>query len=350
MTEKVLHTGLSSGNMDRRTFLKVAGLLGATVALGLPLLGCQPPPAPKKTFQINAAEPTRMAQYSPFYLALLRGFYDAEGVPTVWTEMAGGGEQVRAITTGTFQLGIVAPGAAIAAYEAGEPIRIVATAAQGGGGAVIARADSPFKKPEDLKGRKFKIGYSRPNSNTHLLNMLSLRVLGIDPNDAERVTQVATGGAPDTWAAVKTGIVDLGWSIDPLITQIETSGEGRALWYYWDLVPDWVDGVVMTTQRFIDEQPQALEAWLKAYAKGIEWFLANRSEAARLVAGYLNTSEEAVAAGFKKFPDSLFSAALRQKALDFTYKTLVEFKLAKGNVKWDELVVRKFLPANLRSA
>lgn len=363
MAEDILHDRLDSTKVDRRTFVKYLGILGGAASLGLPLLGCQPAAAPKpaaaptqaaapkQAFKTKVADSSGMVAMAPLYVALLGGFFGKEGIDTEYTEFAGGGEQVRAVMEGNFPLGNVGIAAPIAAFQAGQPVRLVASTGFGSGGTgVVVRADSPFKKPEDLKGKKFSIGHSRPNSSTHMLNLLSLRALGIDPATNKDVTVIATGGMQETWTAVKTGVVDMGWTTEPIPTQIAQSGEGRMLWWYGDVVPDWMDSGIITSQAFIDSNPRELEAWLSAYVKAVEWTKANRAEAAKLVAKHLKIDEGLAAASMKSYPDTTWSGALPQKSLDFTVKAMKEFGVLKGDVKWDEFVVRKFLPANLRSS
>ncbi|MDP2727268.1 MAG: ABC transporter substrate-binding protein, partial [Dehalococcoidia bacterium] len=181
--DEILYRGL-----DRRSFLKLAGALGGAAALGLPLLGCQPTaaPAPAST-QAPSSAPTAVPktpvtlkvaapelglfQDSPLDMAITLGLFEQEGITLDWVEFKGGSDQVRAVTTGGFDLGIVSPAAPITAFAQGEPARLICGGWLAIGTTWLVKADSPLKTLKDLKGKK--VGYSRPGSNSQIVTLLA---------------------------------------------------------------------------------------------------------------------------------------------------------------------------------
>ncbi|MDP2726392.1 MAG: ABC transporter substrate-binding protein, partial [Dehalococcoidia bacterium] len=257
MSEENFWDKFNEGQLDRRTFIKVASLLGGAAVFGLPLLGCQPA-APKQVFEMKLAVANPLIHDSPIYSGVARNFFAQEGINSPRTEFAGGPDQVRAVLTGGYPLGSVSTTSAWTAAEQGEPVRYIAGGFAGSLTGFLVKADSSFKKPEDLKTKKFKMGYSRPNSVSHMQSYLGLKAIGIDPNDKNQVELVATGGIPDSWTATKGGVVDLGWSNEPTMTQLEAKGEGRILDMWWD--KDLFAVGIMTSQEFIDSIPDKLKA------------------------------------------------------------------------------------------
>lgn len=209
---------------------------------------------------MKLAVPQKLIQDTWLYAREARNMFVQEGVKNSLTEFAGGTDLVRAVTTGGFPLGTISPTSRMGALEAGEPVRHIGGGYNASGAGFMVRADSSFRKPEDLKGKKFKIAYSRPNSASHIVAYLGLKAIGVDYEDKNLVEFVATGGASDTWTALKTGIVDVGWGTGPTISNVELKKEGRVLWMIRDFVKDWMDIAVLTSQSFIDSNSKELRA------------------------------------------------------------------------------------------
>jgi len=236
----------------------------------------------------------------------------------------------------------------MSALEAGQPARCIAGGFHGSGVGFIVRADSPFKKPEDLKGKKIKVAYSRPSSSSHILAYLGLQAIGIDPNDKNQVEFVATGGTPDTWTAIKGGLVDIGWSTEPTISDVELKKEGRTLWMAWDLVKEYAEQGYLTSQSFIDSNPKELKAWVSALVKAVEWIRNNPSEAAKVLAQRMGIEAPLAETALKKFPKEVWNASMPKKNWETTAKISMEFKLLKEMPNWKVLINQSFLPENLR--
>lgn len=347
MPEQSLWERFNEGQLDRRTFIKVASLLGGAAVFGLPLLGCQPA-APQQAFEMKMAVPQAMIQANGLYSGNARKMFTEQGLNNVLTEFAGGGDQVRAILTGGYPLGVVSTPAGMAALASGEPARFVAAGYNALGIGFMVKPDSAFKKPEDLKGKKFKLGFSRPNSNSHIASVQFLKGLGIDANDKNQVELVTTGGIPDTWTAVRTGVVDVGWSAEPTVSQLEMKGEGRTLHMWWD--PDFLAVSILTSQGFIDSNAKELKTWVAAYAKAVDWVKNNYSEAAKDLAQVLGIEVPVAEAALKKTPKEVFTAAMPKKQMEHTAAVSVEFKLLEKIPDWKTLINQSFLPENLRDA
>jgi NitT/TauT family transport system substrate-binding protein len=77
-----------------------------------------------------------------------------------------------------------------------------------------------LKMPEDLKGKK--VGVTRLGGNPHYFAIQALRLKGLDPN--KDVTFIQTGGAPETLAALKSGVIDAAALTAPTDTQATAMG------------------------------------------------------------------------------------------------------------------------------
>ena len=347
MSEENFWERFNEGKIDRRTFVRVASLLGGAAVFGLPLLGCQPA-APQQGYEMKVAVPGSMLQVSGVYSGDNRKLFGQEGITNALTEFAGGSDQVRAVVTGGYPLGVISPTAAMSALEAGEAARLISGGYNASGVGFIVKADSAIKKPEDLKGKKFKISYSRPNSNSHIVAFLGLQKLGIDSNDKNQVEFIAAGSTADSWTAVNAGLVDVGWSTEPTISVLESKKEGRLLWMTPDLVKEWVDVGIMTNQGFVDSHPKELKSWMNAYVKATDWVKNNYGEAAKDLAQVLGIDVSVAQLAMNKVPKELWSNAMPKKSMEVMAKASVDFKLLKAMPDWKVLVNQSFLPDNLK--
>ena len=77
-----------------------------------------------------------------------------------------------------------------------------------------------LKRPEDLKGKK--VGVTRLGGNPHYFAIQALRLKGLDPS--KDVIFIQTGGAPETLAALKSGVIDAAALTAPTDTQATAMG------------------------------------------------------------------------------------------------------------------------------
>ncbi|MEE8394909.1 MAG: ABC transporter substrate-binding protein, partial [bacterium] len=110
-----------------------------------------------------------------------QGYFAAEGLEVEITWTRGGGETLRAVTTGStafaFANGTMG---VIGAYGKGAPVRIVSSQALGAGDLFwYAKVDSPVRLFSDTNGRT--VGYSRPGSSNNLVVLALAKVWGVKP-------------------------------------------------------------------------------------------------------------------------------------------------------------------------
>ncbi len=330
-----------TGRYDRRTFLKAGAMLAGTVALGLPACA---PQAAKQLFEAKVGISGVSLQNSPYFIAENKGFLAEEGLASAWTEFAGGGDTIRALTSGGFQYGIAAWGAAATAFEQGEPIRIIADGWHDTDNCWVARIDSPLNSIKDIKGKK--VAYSRAGSNTHMLLLGSLRGAGIDPGD---VQLVATGTPADTWTAVKTGVIDVGFSLEPMVSQVVGDKEAKVLWWVRDYIPEWSSTPLVANADFGKQNPEVLKGYIRAYMKGLDFCKSSPAEAGKVFAGTISVTPELTTMAYKNTPPRAFDVKVSKTFLDYLDSLMLEFKQVKAKPDWKTLFDQSYLPDSLKS-
>jgi sulfonate transport system substrate-binding protein len=227
-------------------------------------------------------------QYAPIFVAKKKGWIEEElknaGVTVTWSSFESGPPMSESFASGGQDIGLVGDSAAIIPKAAGQDNRIIAKAASAPQGlAIIVGKNSPISSPLDLKGKKVSVA---KGSYAHHLLVIVLKNNGLTTDDIQLINM--TQG--DTATALAKGDVDAGVVWEPIITKLEDSGVARVL----------VDGtgikngllVSVATNKFATNNPTWVQAYLKAYQRGVEFIKTSPQEAAALIADEVRLSPE----------------------------------------------------------
>lgn len=348
--------------LDRRQFLKIASLAGG----GVFLVACAPAalaptatPAPKTAPTSPTAAPPPKVSASIDFAATAGGigvhmmpalvaqelFLKDEGITQKLTVFSGGGDTVRGVVTGGQQIGHPAPNAvAIAAAEA-QPVRIIAQNLPFATIFWIVKQDSPLKSMKDLKGKK--LGYSRPGSVSQTYAFTALRALGLEPD--KDVQLVAAGGGPDQMTAVKGGVIDVGWTTDPLVTQELLKKEIRILASSNEFIPMWSESMITTTEDYAKANGDVLRAYLRAHEKALNYIKSNSEKAAEIWAKGQEVTAEVAKTAIKNYPIEKLTSRIEPAILKAISDDMLANKQIKEAPAWNKIVVQSFLAPELRT-
>lgn len=226
--------------------------------------------------------------YSSINLAYEQGYVEEElsaiGATFEWTEFASGPLVNEAIAAGEGDIGFMADLPAIIARSSGQDIQVVSNVATGERSlAVLVPADSDIQDISELKGKK--IAYATGSYAQHLLALV-LDQAGLTFDDIETVNL----GAADSPAALANGDVDAIVIWEQFITKLTTEGTARVL----------IDGtgikrsnmVVYSVSDYAKENPEVIEAFIKAVDRGAQFIKENPDEAAAILAPRYSVTEE----------------------------------------------------------
>jgi len=238
----------------------------------------------------------------PFFVGLKMGFFKEAGIDLQPSYFRGGGEVVRALTTGSVDIsGTNSPAALMIAASKGEPIKIVSGGEAPLVGVLwVVKADSPIKSVKDLRGKK--VGYSSPGSVTHTTIAAILKTEGL-----EKETQIIRVGTPgDSWAAVLNGVVDVGWHVSPPIYTLVAKKEARIIINAADYIKDYQQGVVAAMENVIKKDPDMIRNFLKGRAKAVKFIYENSEKTIAIWAEELNLPVDAVRLAYQDLPRDFF--------------------------------------------
>ena len=329
-------------------------LVTATVvtALGLPrLLRAQTLEKPKVTIAVGGKN---LLYYLPLTIAEQRGYFKDEGLDLTIVDFAGGSRALQAVVGGSADVVSGAFEHTINMQHKGQRMR--ALVLQGRAPQIVLGINPKtlpnFKTVADLKGKK--VGVTAPGSSTNVMVNFALAKVGLKPSD---VSIVGVGAGNGAVAAMRSGQIDALSNLDPVITQLQRSGDLKIVSdtrvvaesdkLFGGPMPA---GCLYAMQTFIDKNPATVQALVNAMVRADKWIQrAGPSEIINTVPDSYLLGDRAVyidaflAAKGALSPDGLFpekGAATAMRALASADPEIAKAKLDLAAV-WTNDFVRK---------
>lgn len=341
-------TGRTSGArmpVSRREFLSAVGWGVGAAALGLGLAGCANPRSEDSQRNFSGDVAVALLQSivnaAPFFVAAELGYFEEENLDLELVSFPGGTETVRGIISG-MPFGMPATLSALIAYQGGaRNLRLISGAYNEAGVNFIVPVDTEIRSVQDLQGKR--IAVAQPSSPSSYFATRIAMEQGLVPG--ETVELLSVGAAPDAWTAVDQGVADVAWSVLPLSETLIKAGKARLLFRARDFVPDWADNSYWTTQDFIDESPETLQAWLRAMQQAMTVIREDLDTAASAYAVAAQL-DEAVARSALEQAGPAFSLEIDMTGLEENVRAGVELgQLDADALNLEEVVVRDFVEA-----
>ena len=194
--------------MNRSLFALVSGAAFAALATTAAL-------AQQKEVTIayqDMVVPYRLAQET-------RELEKATGYKVNWKQFGGGGEVIKALASGSVQLGEVGSAGVAAAVSRGEPLELFWILDDiGAAEALVAKNGSGINSVADLKGKKIAVPF---NSTTHFHTMVALEQAKVNPADV----QILNMRPPEVRAAWQRGDIQATFIWDPVLAEVKKDGK-----------------------------------------------------------------------------------------------------------------------------
>src|SRR5919202_6528684 len=131
-----------------------------------------------------------------------------------------------------------------------------------------------IERPDDLRGKS--IGVSNFGAISHVAAKVALEHWGFE--EGRDVTIVRSGGTPETLAAMQSGAIAGGSFSPPQTFQARDLGF-RELLDVASTHYDFGSAALISTRRYVADNPDVVERYLKALIKGVYAFQTNRDVA-----------------------------------------------------------------------
>lgn len=257
----------------KRSTLKIIGTAFAALALVAPIVG-HTQALEKKKITI-AVGGKGLFYYLPLSVAERQGYFKDEGLDVEIPDFAGGAKALQAMMGGSADMVSGAYEHTINMQAKGQSIKAVVAQATNNGITLLLPKEkaATYKSGKDLKG--MKIGVTAPGSSTAMFVMNVLAKGGAKPDEVSYVGVGAGGGAV---AAMQKGEIDAISNLDPVITQLESSGKYLAIADTRTeagmkelLGGAYIASVIYAQDDFIKKNPNTTQAVVNAMVRALRW-------------------------------------------------------------------------------
>lgn len=262
--------------MTRTTTSRWAAAAAATGA-ALALVGCssaqgEAGKGDSATLMLDVAV---LPKHAPFYAAVGRGFFEAEGIDLTIRPGSGSGNTVTAVDTGRVDFGWADFGVTILNQGKGAKVKQIDLVQGASAYSTIALPDSGIKDWKDLKGRTVAT-----EGNGAMTSMLpaALSKVGFSPADVEVVNVTGESKIPGLIAKKWDANLALFVSDGPVL---KSKGVEPVVLKWADIGIEYYGNGIIASDATLKERPELAKRFNAAMQKGFLWACANPDEAAK---------------------------------------------------------------------
>jgi NitT/TauT family transport system substrate-binding protein len=255
--------------MNRFARVLSALALGMVLAVGA---AAQSPEKKKITIAVGGKS---LFYYLPLTVAERKGYFKDEGLEVEIPDFAGGARALQALVGGSADMVSGAYEHTINMAAKKQPIKAVVLQMKFSAMALAMSKEraAKFKGPKDMKG--WKVGVTAPGSSTNMFVNNLLAKEGLKPTD---VSIVGVGTGAGAVAALEKGELDALVNLDPVLTQLESTGKFVALYdtrtekgmkdVYGG---EYMASVIYITDEFVKKNPNTVQAVVNAMVRADKW-------------------------------------------------------------------------------
>ena len=222
---------------------------------------------PLATIRYN--EVVRSLLYAPAYVALAKGYFNDAGLNIAMTTAFGGDKSTAALLSNTADIALIGPETAIYVLnsDSSTKIRIFCGLTSTDGFMLVGRNKVDRFDWSMLRGKEI-LGF-RPGSTPLLFLEEAMRMNGLDPyKDAKLSNNLAVPARVGSWLA---GQNQFAIFIEPDASQLELDGKAHILASIGQTVGFADYTSFMATDRFIRENPEAVQSFTNVIARAQKW-------------------------------------------------------------------------------
>lgn len=273
------------------------------------------------------------ANHSGFFVAQDQGYFDEENLDVDVRPPADPALVAQIVASNERDFGVFYQTDTLLARNEGLPIVALKAIVQRPLNSLMALESSGISRPSDLKGKK--VGYPGIEWNVKMLGTM-LEADGLTLADVEVVD---IGWA--LWETLAAGTVDavIGayWSHESIL--LEQKGYPVTVIYPEEFgVPQYYEMMLVTSERMLEERPDAVERFVRGFTKGFEYGLDNPQDAIDILLK-LNPEQEEIEDIERPSIDLLTSQAWRAEETGKfgtmtaeRWKSVAEFMKQQGEI------------------
>ncbi len=226
-------------------------------------------------------------EYAPLFVALGKGYYNAEGLDVQLSEGNGAQNVLKALAAGNERFGYGPAVAAAQAVSQGLPVKVVALYQTSAPMGVIAFPDTPLKGPKDLEGKRLAISVGETFGD---MIRPFVRINNVDL-DKIQLIQMDTSARTTQFLTRKIDVMSVYLSNE--LPQIEKrAGVKFNVIKVTDFGLNVVGSSMYVSNAFAEQKPDTVKRLLRATAKGYRDAMADPKEAAAIMAKHMAVPEQ----------------------------------------------------------
>jgi NitT/TauT family transport system substrate-binding protein len=257
-------------------------------ALGVSLVGslqasASAAEAEKKPINLGTL---KMAALTNPWVGVERGIFQKHGLDVKLVYFNSGAQAINAAQAGDIDIFLSIPGTVMSADERGFDLvclfqnEVAKKAGPDSGGMVVLK-DSPINTLADLTGKT--VGVGGLHSQNTVDAQVTLRKAGVDVGKINFV-EIPYPVMPN---ALKAKQIDAAVALDPYTTQLQSSGVGKVLaWYYIESIPEQPLGGWFAKRAYVKKNPELIAAFNRAMKETIDYMKEDTERARREVVAY----------------------------------------------------------------
>jgi len=204
-----------------------------------------------------------LADHSPIYLAMKKGYYKEEGIDLTVLRGSGSADAAKKVDLGQSDVGIADAPTVLTAISKGANLKMVAVVYDKAGNNLFFRKSANIRSPKDLVGKKIAV----PPADSHRVLWPAFAALnGVDPSSVTLVNIKPEGKQAIVAAGEVDGSFDL-YTSYAIWEKVLGKGEvGHLLWADFGLP---IYGhTYFVNNELLQKNPKLVERFLRATHKG----------------------------------------------------------------------------------
>jgi len=251
----------------------------AFALLVMPLAACSPKESELES-AVLSLDWVPNTNHTGFYVALDKGWYEEEGIDLEIQIPSDPSAALKQVGAGNTEFGVSFEEEVTVARSNDIPVVSIAAIIQHNSSAFAALASSGIKSAADFEGKTYA-SYSLPIEAPILEGLMAC-----EGADASKVEFVDVGF--DAYPALVGGQADLAWIFlgwDGIQAQLD-GVELVTVPLYGNCLPDYYTPVIISGESTIADNPDLVERFMRATARGYEYAIENPEEAAEILLQY----------------------------------------------------------------
>jgi NitT/TauT family transport system substrate-binding protein len=314
-----------------KRYLGAIAAFAAATVLALPAWS-QAPEQKKVTIAVGGKS---LFYYLPLTVAERKGYFKDEGIEVEIPDFAGGARALQALVGGSADMVSGAYEHTINMAAKKQPIKAVVLQMKFNAMALAMSREraAKFKSAKDMKG--WKVGVTAPGSSTNMYANNLLVKEGLKPTD---ISVVGVGTGAGAVAAIEKGELDALVNLDPVLTQLESTGKFVTLFdtrtekgmkdVYGG---DYMASVIYVTDEYVKKNPNTVQAVVNAMVRADKWIA--KATPQEIV--------DLMPAEYKAGNPSLYKEGLLKNMIGFSENGEMSMKAAENVYK----VLKQFEPS-----